>query len=175
MALNRQITSFQTQQIVTHELSTKPYVGFEHLTDSPDGWLYDIRRWSSPFDLRIPTLPRLVDPSIQGLTPSEYFKSGVGDKDLGDLKVKEIREYTANDRQEWIPILENGVYYRYNTDFFCYSDNSKVEYINPNNNRDGRNYIELSETPATTTPILAASFQRDKKRQKDPCNADGPC
>lgn len=156
-------------------MSTAPYVGFENTSDLPNGWRFDIKRWCSPFDLRLPTLPKLNDPSSQGVVASTYFLPGVGSVDLGDLEVSEIlpvqtilsREegsvYTGlisdSDRQ-WLPLVRHGLYYRYKTDYFYYSDNSCVEYIDSSVNRSGRNYIELSKTPYLDDPILAATFKR---------------
>jgi len=151
----------RTQQIVTKDISVDPYVGFEHLTDPPDGWRFDIKRWCSPFDLRLPTLPRLTDPSIQGVSGELFFRSGVGSKELGDLYIKEFVNIVQDGERHWCPNVNNGTYFRHEVDYFFYSDNSKVQYINPDLNRNNRNYIELSTTPNIGSPILAASFVRD--------------
>ncbi len=151
---------FRTKQTVTREISTTPYVGFENSTDLPEGWLYDIKRWSSPFDLKLPYLPRLADPSRQGVSETTYFASGVGDVQLGDLWVKKIDTFIENYERHWIPIVEHGHYFRHATSFFYYGDNSRVQYVNSVENRDSRNYIELDYEPQTTIPILAAIFNR---------------
>lgn len=151
----------KTTQVIVRELSTEPYVGYENVDNAPSGWEYDIKRWGSPFDIKVPTMPRLLEPSFQGVKESEYFKSGVGDKELGDLKIKEIKEYNLLDTEIWLPVIKNGTYFRYKTKYFLFSDNSSVEYINRLDNREGRNYIELIEQPKMDSPFLAASFRRD--------------
>lgn len=161
MAFNRTYSTFRTRQTVVQEQSKEAVIGFEDASDLPDGWEYDKKRWCSPWDLRLPSLPRLENPSYQGLKTEEYFKCGVGDVDLNDLKVKSIVETIINSDNKWIPIVQDGVYYRFNKDYFYYGDESVVEYINPADNRDSRNYIELTHTPETTVPILAATFKRD--------------
>jgi hypothetical protein len=173
--ISRSYTDFRSQQVVVKELSTMPYVGFENTSDLPGGWRFDIKRWCSPFDLRLPTLPKLNDASTQGVSESVYFLSGVGSVDLGDLEVLDIypvqtilpREDSNTysgliydcDRQ-WLPTVRHGTYYRYKTDYFYYGDNSCVEYLNSDDNRSNRNYIELSKTPYLDDPILAATFKR---------------
>jgi hypothetical protein len=156
-------------------MSTLPYVGFENSSDLPTGWRYDIKRWCSPFDLRLPTLPKLSDPSTQGVSESTYFLPGVGSLELGDLEVLDIipvqsilpredgtsySELIYDCDRQWLPSVRHGVYYRYKTDYFYYSDNSCVEYIDPSDDRSNRNYIELSKTPYIDDPILAATFKR---------------
>ena len=151
---------FKCQQIIVNELTKKPYVGFES-TDIPSGWKYDIKRWSSPFDLVLPSLPKLLDPSTQGVKESEYFKSGVCDKSLGDLYVKKITKTNLINKSIWTPVVEDGSYYRFKTPFYYYSDNSIVQYINKADNRGGRNYLELNSIPKLNAPILASSFKRE--------------
>jgi len=165
MSIPRPSISVTTKQIVTRDTSMKPYVGFEHPTDLPDGWRYDIKRWSSPFDLRLPSLPRLANPSTQGVTESEYFKSGVGSVDLGDLFVEDFEEVLQNGERHWYPEVRHGQYFRYNTDYFYYGDNSKIQYVDPTANRDSRNYIELDSTPDIGSPILAATFKRNHLKE----------
>jgi len=160
MSIARPYIRFNTQQFVTHETSTKPYVGFEHLTDLPNGWQYDVRRWASAFDLKLPSLPRLSDSSVQGVQESEYFLSGVGSTDLGDLYVNKLEELIANYEKHWIPFVENGFYYRHRTGYFYYGDDSRVQYVDPLENRGGRNYLELDAEHNIETPILAATFKR---------------
>lgn len=160
MSISRPSIQIATKQIVTRDVESKPYVGFEHLTNTPEGWRYDIKRWCSPFDMRLPSLPRLSDPSIQGVSESTYFKSGVGSKDLGDLYVEDFKEVLMTGERHWFPIVRHGEYFRYRTRYFYYSDNSIVQYINPSDNRDSRNYIELNETPDIVSPITAATYQR---------------
>lgn len=161
MVLARSSTFIRTRQTVVKELSTRPYVGFEHLTELPDGWQYDIKRWCSPFDLRYPTMPRLLNPSSQGVNEESYFKSGVGSVSLGDLELQKVIEATENNIRYWAPLLRNGTYFRNRTDYFFYSDNSVVQYVSPTANRSGRNYIELSKTPNFSTPISVASYERN--------------
>jgi len=160
MSIARPYIRFNTRQFVTHETSTKPYVGFEHLTDLPNGWQYDVRRWASAFDLKLPSLPRLSDSSVQGVQESEYFLSGVGSTDLGDLYVNKLEELIANYEKHWIPFVENGFYYRHRTGYFYYGDDSRVQYVDPLENRGGRNYLELDAEHNIETPILAATFKR---------------
>jgi hypothetical protein len=161
MTLPRPNIKVRTRQIVVRELSTKPYVGFENTANIPDGWLYDIKRWSSPFDLRLPTLPRLSDPSTQGVLESEYFQSGVGSVKLGDLYVKKVKEFDSRSLRSWFPIIRPGHYFRLGTPYYYYSDDSKIQYIDSDDDRDNRNYIELDATPNFDTPILAANFFRN--------------
>lgn len=160
MAVTRPSLNFLTKQIVYHKESTKPYVGFENTNDIPDGWQFDIKRWCSPFDLRLPKMPRLADTSTQGVSESLYFKSGVGSVDNGDLYVESIDELFRDHERHWIPNIRHGWYYRYKTSWFLYSDSSRVQYVNPDENIDGRNYVELDEEPDMSSPILAASFCR---------------
>ena len=150
-----------TKQIVVKEMSTRPYVGYEHPNDEPEGWLFDIKRWSSPFDLNLPSLPRLSNSSIQNISETSYFRSGVGATNLGDLFVEGFTEVTESGKKHWYPNVKNGYYYRYDANYFYYSDNSVIQYLASGDNRDGRNYIELNATPAITTPILASSFKRN--------------
>jgi hypothetical protein len=172
----RPTIDFRTTQIVVKELSMQPYVGFENSVDIPDGWLYDIKRWCSPFDLRLPSLPRLTSPSSQGVTESEYFRSGVGSVASGDLdlssiessevifprSIDEITEGTIEDSERrWLPWLRHGTYFRFKTEYFYYSDESVIQTISTTDNRDSRNYIELTSTPSFSAPILAATFKRD--------------
>lgn len=163
MGITRPTINFRTKQIVVSDAEAKPYVGFHHLTESPDGFLYDIKRWCSLFDLRLPTMPRLADASTQGVSESKYFKSGVGDKDFGDLYLNDIKEMSIDNNTLWIPEIRNGHYFRYKTPFFLYSDNSRIQYLTSSNNRSNRNYIKLDAEPEMTSPILAASFKRNPK------------
>ena len=92
MTISQSSINFNTSQLVVKNSTTDPYVGYENLTEVPDGWRFDIKRWSSAFDLKLPSLPRLADPSTQGVSESEYFQSGVGSVELGDLYLEEIEE-----------------------------------------------------------------------------------
>lgn len=161
MALSKTSFNLRTKIIVTEEQSTKPYVGFEHLETKPDGWLWDVKRWGSPFDIKLPTLPRLLDVSTQGVNESVYFRPGVGSVSLKDLLIYRIWDTFYQDFNMWVPIVKAGNYFRYKTPFYYYSDNSRVQHIDPTENRDGRNYIELDATPKFDNSILAASFSRD--------------
>jgi hypothetical protein len=140
--------------------SAQPYVGFEHLLDEPDGWQYDIRRWCGLFDLRIPSLPRLGNPSSQGLNPPDYFKPGVGSVNSDDLDVRKISKLSKDHEYFWVPIVSSGYYFRYNQKYFYYSDDSRIEYIDPASDRLGRNYITLEADPDFRSPITAATYQR---------------
>lgn len=163
MALTRPNVNFKTTQIIVSDAEAKPYIGFQHLEESPDGWQYDIKRWCSLFDLRLPTMPRLADASTQGVSESEYFLSGVGNVDSGDLYMNKIKEMFIDNDRLWIPEIRNGHYFRYKTKFFLYSDNSRVQYLSATNNRDNRNYIKLDVEPDMSSPIMAASFKRNPK------------
>jgi len=158
--LDRPTLYFDTWQYVYERASAKPYVGFEHLSDLPDGFDFDIKRWCSPFDLRLPSMPRLFDPSTQGIDPVTYFKSGVGNEKI-DLIVDDIEERYFSHQRLWVPRVRDGWYYRYKTDYFYYGDNSIIQYVDSNENVNGRNYLELTREPASGKPILAASFKRD--------------
>jgi hypothetical protein len=160
MAVNRPSINFSTKQEVYHRESTDPYVGFENIQDIPEGWQFDIKRWCSPFDLRLPNMPRLSDSSTQGVSESEYFKSGAASVENGDVFVQSIDELFQNHERYWIPIVLNGAYFRYKTPWHLYGDNSRIQYINATENRDGRNYIELEKEPDINSPILASSFRR---------------
>lgn len=142
-------------------INTGPRMDQEQEIEEPKGWQYDIKRWGSVFDLKLPTLPKLSDPDLQGIPESEFFKSGVGSSSIGDLHVKRITELLEINKRLWIPIVKNGNYFRHRTDFFFYSDHSIVQNIDRNDNLDNRNYLELSNVPRVETPILAASFERD--------------
>jgi len=165
MAIARPNIQVTTKQFVIRETSMKPYVGFEHPTDTPDGWRYDIKRWCSPFDLKLPSLPRLSDSSIQGVSESTYFRSGVGAVSLGDLYLRDFEEIFNNGERHWYPEITHGTYFRYHTDYFYYGDNSRIQYIDTANNRDSRNYIELDKTPDFSSPILAATFKRNSVKE----------
>lgn len=159
-SIQRPYILFDSSQEVYFRASTLPYVGFENSDDLPDGWLFDIKRWSSLFDLKLPSMPRLYDPSTQGLPEWDYFKSGVGDVKY-DLKVRYIEERFLDNERLWIPQVDNGWYFRWSTDYFFYSDNSNVQYISSSDNIDGRNVVTLEKEYEPSYPILAASFTRD--------------
>jgi len=165
MAVTRPSVNFSTRQVVYHRESTKPYVGFQNEGDLPGGWQFDIKRWCSPFDLRLPNLPRLADQSTQGVSESQYFKSGVGSVKDGDVCVSSINELFRDHERSWIPIIRHGQYYRYKTPWHLYGDNSRVQYVDSANNRSGRNYVELTVEPDMSSPILAASFRRPSNTQ----------
>jgi len=160
MTVGRPSINFSTQQTVYFRESTKPYVGFEHLNNIPEGWRFDIKRWCSPFDLRLPNLPRLSDASIQGVQESEYFKSGVGSIESYDCYIESLDELFRDHERHWIPIILNGHYFRYHTPHFLYGDHSRVQYIDPDDNKDSKNYILLEQEPGLSTSILATSFKR---------------
>jgi hypothetical protein len=144
------------------ELLVRTRLDIDYEKDNkPKGWLYDIKRWGSVFDVKLPTLPRLMDQDTTGLAESIYFRSGVGEISTGDLYIKSISEFIEDNKKVWLPIVKNGFYYRYQTEFFYYSDDSIVQNINRDNNIDGRCYLELNSTPRIMTPILAASFTRN--------------
>jgi len=158
--LDRPTLYFDTMQYVYERASAKPYVGHEHPTDLPDGFSFDAKRWCSPFDLRLPSLPRLLDPSTQGIKPETYFKCGVGNEKI-DLIVDDIEEHYLGHERLWVPKVRDGYYYRYKTDYFYYGDNSVIQYLDPADNKEGRNYLELAKEEAPGKPLLAASFSRD--------------
>ena len=158
--LTRQSIRFSTSQTVYVIATADPYVGFEHLTDIPSGWEYDIKRWASPFDLLLPSLPRLANASRQKLQEAEYFDSGVGDTKV-DLEVIDIDEFFVNHERHWIPEVNDGWYFRHGTDYFYYGDNSRIQTIDPSLNVDGRNYMVLDSSIEPGKPITAASYKRD--------------
>ncbi len=160
MAVTRPSINYGTKQVVYHRESMKPYVGFENTDDMPDGWRFDIKRWCSPFDLRLPRMPRLSDTSTQGVSESTYFKSGVGSVDSGDLYMQSIEELFLDHERHWVPIVRHGQYFRFKTPWFLYGDNSRIQYLSSDDNRSGRNYLELEEEPEMASPILASSFRR---------------
>ena len=47
MTITRPSINFRTKQVVYQDGDLYPYVGFEHLTETPDGWEYNIKRWCS--------------------------------------------------------------------------------------------------------------------------------
>jgi hypothetical protein len=161
MTIVRPTIIARTKQRVVEEISTQPYVGFEHLTDVPDGWKYDIKRWSSPFDLRLPILPKLTDEDIQGV-PESYYKPGVSDSLTEDIVLKQVVQLSGLKTNQWIPEISSGDYYRYDTNYHLFSDNSIVESISSDNNVDGRNTITLLKEPKLDSEILAATFKRDR-------------
>lgn len=161
-SIYRPYTLFDTKQEVYYRASTQPFVGFERTEDLPEGWLFDIKRWSSLFDLKLPVMPRLHDPSTQGLPEWDYFESGVGSTKT-DLLVRSIEERFIDHERLWLPQIDHGWYYRYRTDYFYYSDNSRVQYIDPTENESGRNVVTLEAEVEPSKPILAASFTRDNE------------
>jgi hypothetical protein len=158
-SIQRPYTLFDTEQVVYSRASAQPWVGFEYINDLPEGWLFDIKRWCSLFDLRLPSLPRLTDPSTQGLPEWDYFKSGVG-SDKIDLEVTHLKEESIDHERLWIPQVKHGWYYRWKTDYFFYGDNSRVQYVDSTDNEDGRNVVILASAPEPGFPILASSFRR---------------
>lgn len=160
MTVSRPYINFRTKQYVYSLDTTKPYVGFENLDESPEGWQYNIKRWCSIFDLRLPRLPRLVDGSTQGIKESEYFLSGVGSVDIGDIYLDKLEEVFGDNNRLWVPNLRHGHYFRFKTPFFLYSDNSRIQYVSPADNKDGKNFVELDKEPDMNSPILAATFKR---------------
>jgi len=160
MAIGRSSIRFSTKQTVYRREGMLPYVGFENTEDMPEGWRFDIKRWCSFFDLRLPRMPRLADPSIQGVSESEYFKSGVGSVDLGDCKMVSIEELFCNHERHWIPYTNPGYYYRFKTPHYLYGDHSRIQYLSSTDDKDGRNYLLLDGELATGTPVLASSFKR---------------
>jgi len=163
MTISRPYINFRTKQYVYSKDETMPYVGFEHLSESPNGWEYNIKRWCGLFDLRLPSLPRLGDSSIQGVSESEYFLSGVGSKVSGDLNIERLEEVFNENSRIWAPVINNGTYFRFRTKFFLYSDNSRIQYVDPNLNKNGKNFVELDAELDMNSPILAASFKRHPK------------
>jgi hypothetical protein len=158
--LDRPTLYFDTWQYVYERASAKPYVGFEHLTDTPDGFFFDIKRWCSPFDLKLPTLPRLANPSTQGVDESYYFKCGVGNEKI-DLIVDCLDEHYFDHERLWLPHVRHGAYFRYKTDYFYYSDNSVIQYVDSVDDVDGRNCLYLEREPMPGKPIMASSFKRE--------------
>lgn len=157
--LDRPTLYFDTWQYVYERASAKPYVGFEHLSDTPKGFRFDIKRWCSNFDLRLPTMPRLANPSIQGIDVETYFKCGVGNEKI-DLIVDSVEEASLDHRRLWLPQVRHGSYFRYNDDYFYYGDNSVIQYVDPANDQEDRNVVELAREPMPSKPIMAASFRR---------------
>jgi len=160
MTVNRPNINFSTKQTIYYRESAKPYVGFEKINDVPNGWRFDIKRWCSPFDLRLPNMPRLADASTQGVLESEYFKSGVGSTESGDVFVTKIDELFRDHERHWIPIVKHGSYFRYKTPWHLYGDNSRVQYINSIDDRGHHNCVELEAEANMNSPILASSFRR---------------
>jgi hypothetical protein len=158
--INRPYVVFDTEQEVYFRASTLPYVGFENDNDLPSGWYFDIKRWCSLFDLKLPSMPRLFDPSTQGLPEWDFFRSGVGNLKT-DLKVLDIYEKFIDHERAWIPSIQNGWYFRWRTDYFYYSDNSYVQYIDTSDNINGRNVVVLEEKLCPSYPVTAASYTRN--------------
>lgn len=163
MPVNRPSIRVRTKQIVVQKHTTDPFVGFEHPTNPPEGWMYDSKRWCSTFDLRLPQLPRLSDGTPQGVSSSESFLSGVGDIEQGDLEVLEFNEWIENNERHWIPLIRSGHYYHYDVPFYYYSDDSRVQYPIPSENVNGRNVLLLDHEPNQRTPITAATYLRNLK------------
>lgn len=161
MPINRPNLYVRTKQVVINKHTTDPFVGYENTNNLPDGFLYDIKRWCSTFDLRLPTLPRLTDSEPQGIDASKYFLSGVGDVEQGDLEVLEFNELIGGNERHWIPLIRSGHYYHYNIPFYYYSDDSRIQYIDSLENVDNRNVILLDNEPHQNTPITAATYVRN--------------
>ena len=161
MSVTRSSFTVSTLQEVTREVSTKAIVGFENTDDSPDGWQFDIKRWATTFDQKLPVLPRLSNPSYQGLNVESSFKSGVSDSKLPDFNILEVKRTDLDTKTSWLPILNVGTYFRYNEEYDYFSDDSVVEYVDPNDNESNRNVLLLSEQPNIDTPISAVIFKRD--------------
>jgi len=161
VVINQPSLAFSTRQVVSKVVETLPYVGFEKTNDLPDGWIYDIKRWSSLFDLKLPSLPKLSDPDFQGVKESEYFQSGVGDLKQKDLLIEQIAELFYDFDRLWVPVLSPGWYFRFKTQYYLYSDNSRIQYVDPDENRDSRSYVELEAKPDIVSPILAATYNRN--------------
>jgi hypothetical protein len=150
----------RTKQKVVKEISTSPLVGFEKTEDLPDGWQYDVKRWASPFDLRLPTLPKVEGKGTQGV-PETYYLPGVSDKSE-DILFESIKQMTAEKTRQWVPTITTGDYFRYDIGYHLFSDNSIIQYASPVDTTDGRNYITLTKEPNVNSTILVASFKREK-------------
>lgn len=159
-SIYRPYISFDTQQEVYTIVEAEPYVGFENTSDLPEGWKFDIKRWCSLFDLKLPTFPRLYEPSTQGLPEWEYFQSGIGSIKR-DLKVRYFEVEFVDHEHYWIPQINNGWYYRWKTEYFYFSDNSRTQYLDPANTINNRNTIVLDTKPANSFPISVSSFTRN--------------
>ena len=161
MTIFRPSITFRTRQIINIDVMPAPLVGFESLVEKPEGFLFDIKRWGSPFDLKLPLLPRLADSELQGVSSSEFFKSGVGSKKLGDLEVIREKEEISEYEKKWLPVMNSGHYYIFNNRYYYFSDYSRVQYIDPSENVDNRNVITLEKRPRDGSIIVAASYKRD--------------
>lgn len=155
-------TLFKTSQIVVSRYEDAKIVGFEKENNKPDGWRFDIKRWSSLFDMRLPTLPNLSDFNLQGIKASEFYQSGVLDTNTEELKITSLQPKTINYESKWLPNLISGDYYRFNTKFHYYSNKSHVQYINTSDNIDNKNVLPLNFEPNLIYPITAAIYKRDQ-------------
>lgn len=162
MSIEKPSFTISTLQEVTREVSFKPIVGFEKTNDLPDGWQFDIKRWATVFDRKLPTLPRLSNPSYQGLNVEEYFKSGVSNTSINDFNLLSIDQEELNYKTSWLPKLRSGSYFRFNEEFEFFSDDSVVQYVDDSDNESNRNVLLLSSQPNIDSDISATIYKRDK-------------
>ena len=160
MSVEKSSFTISTLQEVSKEVSAKPIVGFEKTSDLPSGWQFDIKRWAGVFDRRLPVLPRLSNPSYQGLDVSEFFKSGVSSTSLNDFNLLSVSVNNFDSSTIWTPIIRPGLYFRYNEDFNLFSDDSIVQYLSQDDDKSGRHSILLSRQPSDDTDIVAITYKR---------------
>lgn len=156
----RSSINVSTKQVVYSIENYQQCVGFERAVDLPTGWLFDIKRWGSIFDLRLPTLPRLAINSLQGVNPSEFFQCGVGSVYYKDCIVDTIRPVLYEYDSVWCPIIKPGKYFRYQTELHLYSDRSRVQHVDPRDNQNNRNCAVLDAVPDYLHPVSLVNYSR---------------
>jgi len=128
------------------------------------GWQWDRRVWPTIKELdAIGYAPSIWDPVSSFLT-DDYWQSGIGDNK--DLLLLSIRDVVLEDDELWVPQVNHGYFYEYNTEWFLFSDDYKIEHFYNNQLFSGVQYVDLEYKPKPGIPIQAKRYRWDKDERK---------
>ena len=130
-----------------------------------EGFQWEKRPWPlEDEELEEYAIPTIYDPGFYFAGTSDW-QSGIGGGD--DVELLSINEaYVTKSGHQWAPRLYHGYFYNYRQENYLFSEGLTIDYFDETVDSGNFQYIQMSEYPKPTIPILARNYYYDRDKAR---------
>jgi hypothetical protein len=122
-----------------------------------DGFHWNQRTWPTTLELEAESFaPSIFDGNTNFISQTDY-RSGIGSGNDGILL--SVEEQLIKNQDYWVPQVQHGYFYIYDTEYYTYSDDVRIHPINLTQIQSGMQFAILEYQPKPTIPIQVRRYE----------------